>query len=435
MGVPEAVRIAACLAGCSLALLLAACAREQMALAPASSDARAEGTGAVFGLVFHVNGYQGEVARLDSRTLRPRGRRVQLLPSALSAPTFSPDGSRLAVGMDVPPGVQFVDVERMRRAGHVRMRGPGFVAAMAWPAPRRLYAAIEAEGAEVLAVDPARARVVARHRLGGHVLHARPTPDGIAVLLAPTEGIGPVMVAVVGADGVRTARLEEVEGGWRHRDARLGAVRQEIPGFAVDPSGARAVVVPAGRRVAEVDLRTLEVTYHGLGEPVSLVGRFRNWLEPAAEAKIVDGPWREAVWLDERHVAVAGVDSQTNGGPGEERMVPAGATLIDTAEWTVRMLDREASGIAYTGGTLLVYRPRSGPASRRSRFVVGYDAGGRERFATGLRREVDEVEPAGRYAYVVTGGGVSFHVLDTATGRIVRAASPPRATSILVQPG
>ena len=81
----------------------------------------------------------------------------------------------------------------------------------------------------------------------------------------------------------------------------------------MEPSGSRALVVPAGNRVAEVDLETLEVRYHELSEPVSLLGRLRDWLQPAAHAKTIDGPDRNAVWLESGLVAVSGANSAADG--------------------------------------------------------------------------------------------------------------------------
>ena len=60
---------------------------------------------------------------------------------------------------------------------------------------------------------------------------------------------------------------------------------QTQQGLAVSPDGRRALVVPGGARVLEVDLRTLAVAERELSEPVSLLGRLRSWLEPAALAK------------------------------------------------------------------------------------------------------------------------------------------------------
>ena len=78
--------------------------------------------------------------------------------------------------------------------------------------------------------------------------------------------------------------LNEVPAGWEQIEGTDDSdyrARQSVPGLAVDPEGKRALVIPAGGRVAEVDLDSMEVAYHELSEPVSLWGRLRNWLEPA----------------------------------------------------------------------------------------------------------------------------------------------------------
>jgi hypothetical protein len=69
---------------------------------------------------------------------------------------------------------------------------------------------------------------------------------------------------------------------------------QQIPGLAVAPDGRRAVVIPAGGRVADVDIDALRVSYHELSERTSVFKRLLNWLEPEAEAKTVAGPNRFA---------------------------------------------------------------------------------------------------------------------------------------------
>src|SRR4029453_12863769 len=89
-------------------------------------------------------------------------------------------------------------------------------------------------------------------------------------------------------------------------------------------------------------------------EPVSLLGRLRNWLEPAAEAKTAEGPERQAEWGGEHLVAVSRQDTYQTV-EGEEKTTPAGLALIDVRNWTKRILDEHASRFSFSAGTLLAY--------------------------------------------------------------------------------
>jgi hypothetical protein len=113
-----------------------------------------------------------------------------------------------------------------------------------------------------------------------------------------------------GAGGFIERRAGWQEEGETQEDHR---VRQAIPALAVEPSGGRALVVPAGDRVAEVDLETMRVAYHDLSEPVSFLGRLLDWLEPAAEVNVRDGPERTAVRLPSGLVALSGSNYVADG--------------------------------------------------------------------------------------------------------------------------
>jgi hypothetical protein len=78
----------------------------------------------------------------------------------------------------------------------------------------------------------------------------------------------------------------------------------------------------------------MQVRYHDLTEPVSLLGRLRDWLEPAAHAKMVDGPDRNAVWLPSGLVAVSGNTYASEGDTLD--VTPAGLSLIDPSDWSTR---------------------------------------------------------------------------------------------------
>jgi hypothetical protein len=158
------------------------------------------------------------------------------------------------------------------------------------------------------------------------------------LLLAPVDTIGAATLAVAAPGGVRTVPLP--------LDAGTDPPAVAQPGLAVSPDGSRAVVVPGGSRVLDVDLRTLAVAERELSEPVSLLGRLRAWLEPQALAKgPLEGPVRSAAWLPGDRIAVAGWDYRQ---VGDRAMVSeaAGVRLIDTRDWSVRTLAEGATAVA-----------------------------------------------------------------------------------------
>ena len=178
-------------------------------------------------------------------------------------------------------------------------------------------------------------------------------------------------------------RLTQVRSGWQRSGTGARFVsHQWNPGLALDPVSGRAFVVQAGAPVAEVDLRRLSVRYHEPSEPISLLGRLRDWLEPKAEAKAMQGPERRAVWIGNGRLAVTGVDHQAlvdSKGQEQEVDSPAGLKLIDTRSWGVRTLDRATSSVTFSGGVLFAFGmswdSRSSKISGSG--LTAYDAGGR----------------------------------------------------------
>jgi hypothetical protein len=128
------------------------------------------------------------------------------------------------------------------------------------------------------------------------------------LLLAPWEGIGTLRLAVIGGKGMTTTRIPGFVGGWEseQKDDEV-RTRQRIPALVIDEVGRRALVVFGGA-VAEVSLSDLSVRQHALSQPVSLLGRLRNWIEPTAQAKLVDGPWRNGAWIGDGVFAISGED-------------------------------------------------------------------------------------------------------------------------------
>jgi hypothetical protein len=363
---------------------------------------------------------------VDGMTLEPVDGRSAAVPFSTAVGELSPDGTEVAVGASEGGSVGIVDLEEMRTLGRAETTG-SFVQQLHWAAPDLLLAAIGGVSSQAVAIDPQSAEVLGKHDLGGTILYAEEAPGALVFLVAPSTGIGPARVVVFDGGQLRSARLGQVPAGWEQageseEDYRA---RQSVPALAVEPSGARALVVPAGDRVAEVDLTTMAVSYHDLAEPVSLLGRLRDWLEPAAHAKGLDGPDRNAVWLPNGLVAVSGNQYVQDG--DEVDVTPAGLALIDPGDWSVRRLSDEPGWATFRDGALLASAWREG--SNEQTLVV-FDPDGTRRF-TLAREDADLSQTHAGLLYATTSGGTRFEIVDLQTGETVAVAKPRRATHLL----
>ncbi len=409
-----AVALAGSVAGCSLG-------GDQEAAPTLSQASR----GTVLGIVWQKDG-SALLRRFSRTSLAPSSRAVTLGHNG-GAWSFSPDESFVALAGAAPLEIRIVDIRRM----HLDMvlplprdfAGPPeepAVASLAWPTERRILALVEwgAWNHALVVIDPFEGRIVSREAIEGTLVALARTHDGLALLLAPIGSIGPARLLLVdGAGDQRSIALAGVPAGLETIDAQHSVQRLAIPALAVDPAGARALVVPAAGPVADVDLASGRVGYHDLHEPVSLLGRLRNWLEPAAEAKTAEGPEREAVWVGGHLVAVFGRDTHepANGG---EQTTPAGLALIDVRRWTKRILDEHASQFSLSAGTLLAYGTTWTDATQEKGMgLTGYGLDGQERFHLFENKPIYFVETAGAYAYVWR-GGQSPVAVDLRAGKV-----------------
>jgi hypothetical protein len=364
------------------------------------------------------------LVRVDALTLQARSRALDLGKPPISTWVRSPERERLALGSGDGARLMFVDLRTMRRLPTLDLGPLGFVAGLAWPSPRRVVAALSGARVEILVVDPETRRLLTRHRLPGAVARAARSPGGLVLLLSPRDRIGPATLAVATPTGLRTTPLQ-VEAG-------IDPPAVSEPGLAVSPDGRRALIVPGGARVLEVDLRTLAVTERELSEPVSLLGQLRSWLDPAAAAKgPLEGPARSAAWVSSDHVAVAGWNYRPT---GERTMVSeaAGLRLIDTRNWTVRTLAQDASSALVAHDTLLAFGGTHGQR-RRGTGLQAFGLDGRERFHLLGDRFVAVVTAVGRYAYVSeqSQAHTRIQVIDITSGRVVRTVRKQTYMDIL----
>ena len=388
-------------------------------------------------------GFAGPPPRLyavDRRSLRPRRNRSVPVAGHVFGWSFSPERSRLAAGSDVTAELRLYDLKRLRVLGDVPLVEPGvhgLVYASTWAGRSRVLTAVVSPGCcglgdtVVSAVDTDSLRVVWRRDLAGSLQAGASYRGRFALVLGPKWAIGPSRLVLVQPNGrLRTLRLEQIRSGWQRygHGADRFVSDQWNPGLALDPASGRAFAVQAGAPLAQVDLRRMSVRYHELAESISLLGRLHDWLDPAAEAKAMEGPDRHAVWLGDGRLAVTGVDYQASvdsHGHQQELDKPAGLKLIDTRNWSVHTLDHTTSSLTFSGGILFAFG--TSWDSRTSKMsgsgLTAYDASGRKLYHRYGHQPIIGVEPVPR-GVLVSGsrGSVVFHhqdLLQPQSGRLL----------------
>jgi hypothetical protein len=352
------------------------------------------------------------LVRVDRETLRPVSRHLAVGGHAY-AWSFSPDGRRLALGVDRANGVRIVDVRRLKRIGQIRTWSGG-ISALAWVAPRRL---VGWEPAGLFMLDPiARRRLDSPRSPSGEVVRALRAGNQVVLLTAPIQEVGPASLAVVGADGiVRTVPLDRIRAGTRPEGDGMG--QSYRPAIIYD-KGSRVFVIGAGGDpAASVDLSSLTVAYHQPHAAKSLLTKLHNWFEPAAAAKLpLTGSFRDGLWLGDGKIAVWGYESVPVGFDRVDTK-QLGVSLIDTGNWTTSTIDAGAWGARFAGETLLAWQPKGG--------LNGYELNGTRRYHLFEGDALGVVGTYGSRAFVAF-DRKPLHVIDAATGRVLgtRRAMP-----------
>jgi hypothetical protein len=375
-----------------------------------------------------------ELARLDPTTLRPLpGDRLKLTGS-WPMMAVAPNRSTAVLGSEAGD-LTVIDLVHLRRLGAVKTDLPG-AAIFGWGwvgRSRLLLIGTSHEAAtEVLAVDVGARRVVRQQRFGGVVQGYERLPHGLALLVTPANAIGRARLVVSDANaGLRTVTLPEINAGFKQVDDTDGSgprMEQAVPGIAADPTGRRVYVVPGGGPLAEVDLASLEVTYHRLGRSASPWQRLTRWWAPPAEAKIISGPSRNALWLGDGQLAVTGYDGSAK---GHHREIPSGLQLIDTADWTVRQVDRHSSSALLAAGRLLAFGTAFGTGPDGANQGYGltlYGPGDHQPVHWFGAKQVSWVQVNGDLAYVqLMDANLSdvegYAVMDLRSGRVLDKGS------------
>jgi hypothetical protein len=379
---------------------------------PASAPSATRNAKPLYGIVGEWR-RDARLARLDPRSLRPlRARKFEILDS-ISAWGFSPDRSRIALGTACQAGVslgtlQLVDLRRMRSVGCYTIGG--YVAAVAWPSSDRLLVVTHSPSVgvdvEILVIDSEARRIINRTPLEGVALTTARAGDRLVVLTGRTYYGEPQRVLVADArGGIRFVEIEV----------------PNASALVVEPSGRRAYLVSADT-VAEVDLDSLAVAYHGLSEQESMLGRFLAWLVPAAEAKIGPREFRGALWLGDGVIASFGGNVTIDGHTVSS--VPAGLRLIDTRTWTVRTVDEQVGSAFLAGDVLLA-------TGAKEIGLVAYDRRGAKRFQLFRGQSPVPIATYGTKVWVNVGRRPVLRVVDVRTRRVLGPRRAPLPTLLV----
>jgi hypothetical protein len=345
---------------------------------------------------------QDFLVRVDAASLRPVSKRLSLGGHA-SAWSFSPDGRRLAIGFIQTHIVRIIDVRRMKPIARIPTWSGG-IRALAWVSPRRL---LGWEDAGLFVLDAVARKRHAPRDTPGNVLIAQRAGNRLVLLTAPPIEIGAARLAVVGAEGdVRSVRLDRIRAG------EIESPRGESyrPALVLDPAGRAYVVGTEDEPVAAVDLERLSVRYHDPKRERSVFARFRNWLEPAAEAKVpLAGSWRYGAFLGDGKLAVWGYDSVPTG-PEQVETTPAGLSVIDTNDWARHVIDADAWHAAFAGGTLL--------ATYRGGGLTGFTPTGERKYRLFDGDALGVVATFAERAFVAF-DRKPVHVVEAATGDVL----------------
>jgi hypothetical protein len=340
----------------------------------------------------------------DPVRLVPSGRAIRMGHFA-HAWSMSPDRSRFVAAAGwrptkgQPAALRFVDLVTGRLEGTLSLPGEfRRVTATAWVHGRVLAAVGGSSSTAVYSIDPERRVTISRVEFPGAVVRGERGRNGLVLLLAPPDRIGPATIAVVDqSPRVRSVVLDRITAGTTA--TRVGQERRTTvrrPALALAPSGRRAYVFGAGEPAAAVDLRPLAVRY----APLRVM---------AAAGKQAEGSVRTAATLPDGRIVVTGFDY------GET--TPVGLSLVDPKDWSRRMLDPAANWFTVAGG-LVFARGKGGVGLRIFRpsgSVV-------ELFPSGSVGRVVVVGPRALVTFL--GKQQKAAVIELGTGRVVRRTIP-----------
>ncbi len=402
------------------AVAAAASSRAPTVAVPQAAKSPAKEVGPLLAV---VPGARGPVlGRADKRAIwvARRSPKVRLY-NTVRAWAYAPEASAIALATqpeatDGGAKLHFVEPRLLSRVAVSRLPW-GNVAALAWGDDRVNVVLQNSGQIEIVSVDAATHRVSVAAKIDGALVGSDRVGGRLVLLTAPAQGIGTASLAVIEPTGaLRSVTLAETQAGTDLGDEGsppdFAKMRQNIPALAVDPDAGRAFVIPAHGSVAEVSLSTLAVSYRSLVQPVSLLGRLHDWVEPEAEAKGLTGPVRTARWLGSGVVAVTGGDETATVDASNQVHVSSDSFAVD-------------------GDSLLVTGSTWGDSDRTGMGLAVYGFDGARKLSV-FRGDAARVVLAFRgKAYVDLGRPYTATVVDLASGRILADRHAPLARLLI----
>jgi hypothetical protein len=333
-----------------------------------------------------------QLAWIDPLTLTKLDRPNVVLGRYTRSWSFSPGRSTLAIAAADAASdfkLRYVSIGDMRLIDELDLGDA--VDAMTWLRPDRLLGLIGSNSSELAVVDPTHGALVRTVPLPGSPRQVERVPGGLVLLLATPGAFAPPVLAVADPEGgLRTVTLDRISIG------EVG-LQGRSPGFAVDRAHRRAFIVGGDLTIAEVNLDTLAVKYHG--------GTKR------ALAKFVVGWVRQALWLGHDLLAVSGYDRSFTA------QHALGLRMVNTRIWKTRVVDRWVDDIERgSGNALFVAESDAAPWLR---YV--YTLRGKLRYRTQVGAAGGSLALVGPYGYVCFQGTLD-RVVSAGSGRTLRVA-------------
>ena len=399
-------------------------------------------------LVRMRNGHGSDLLfRLNPRTLQQVGRPIRTFRNGTGL-AISPDRSRLAFADGAQrrsdrarrrtARIHFVDLDGWRSRGVARVGRDSWLT-IEWVSDDRVVAVAGDTGGRqrLLWVDMNSRKVVARRPYAGCAINTVPVPGGLAIPLAPPEGVGRLRILLLDPNGgVRTIALDGIWAGSNYDDG--GEVL--TPAVTADPDGGRLYVVAArGTLVAEVELATGAVTYHAIdargasdafggslrvgAKGGTAGGAFAGSLRAHAAKGNVDVWSRQAVWAGDGRIALTGNHWPRPRGRVFDGPIPLGVRMLDTRSWTVATLDPRPDTMHVAGGMVLAAGTRYFDAGERTKStgLLAFDSSGRRAWTRFRGRPVALLGSRGGLAYAWTRRTRTAYVLELATGRTLHS--------------
>jgi hypothetical protein len=302
------------------------------------------------------------VVRMNPQTLRPlSGQRLEFAGSA-TAWAYSPDRAMLAVALeagttqgcvDPQASVGFADLTTFTVASDVSL-GAGSVNALVWLAPDRALAVVTHCGTlpDLVVLDTATRRVLVRAPLPGEPVRIKTGGSSLVILSETTDRLAPALLTMIDSGGItRSVGLDRIDAGLDQPTASSSG-RSISPGLAVTPDGERAFVVSPSGLIAEIELRSLAVSYHALSSSRAVQARS---LGRAAKVS-TDTSIRIAQVLPTGMLAVAGSEDRSyvdSSGVEHYQHIRTGLAFINTGDWSGLTVDRSADRFVRAGNSVL----------------------------------------------------------------------------------